>query len=863
MPRQGYQSRPNIPQVRSAPAPNPPPPALCDALNNDGSPCRRKVQKSQYDFCPCHSSEKKRLNAKYKTTQADYEARKTSDPTHTVAAMEELVQLGEKVVTLRDEVNRRFFSRGKGNNRGHIQQILKIKNEVDDFKAKINAQQQRLSDVEAEAEPPSSTENQRMVFRSLLAPDVPLSHLDHLPRDHHVVKLRNAMDNIRGNQVDNIYKIFPSLNDSSNMIHDPEEGVQRTADKGDLVIRNVFREYLVWTGDTEVLAKASKVETIDAFLRHSVTDLQDYIKFLEAFKSSRPDTSHFLRDAICDYLLPPDAPCITILGGRIASEAHQRKMGVEGWDILYEYFSHKDTWWFLEQYSVSYDDLVLVKKLSALHRYTSDREEDPSFLHPNEDVSLECKMAALMGFIAVTKGVDDTKQQFTNGVDGSVTERQTRNYITGRMRTTDPLAQKLIQELSSRVVRFVIFVYDRETGTSVVDSEDDEHNWIGRGRTACNRNELVNAPWTVDWSVKNILDDLQYIRAVRDRMMGRDYYEFIIIDRISRPKFDIHLFVANVLMQLSGNLTRDGVIVKMVRDNISSADQDEFLKTFMGGMPPSWKLSTSVPSIQYEGNRYRAWDVQRNHPNIVKYQQKDSIWDNRENIILTAILSNMEEAGVIAKAVKFEQPHATAKLVMAEDGHEDLYWDYKIKFGRAFEYRARSSEPGSAQSTVYLNPTLHLNGDGLRRFAQAFKDANPAAVFAKGKIHTHYCAWPIPRISEIPRYAKLNFCTPGGHLYKWRGLPFDVPSSFEAWQLFLHHKINTKLPFVRATQTTFVICAAAETDVESNVDKLMAVAEKQGWKLSIPMAGRWTCELELLEAEVLWKGIQPLAARAV
>lgn len=78
------------------------------------------LQASHHDFCFRHYSEKKRLYREYKEAQADYKSR--GDPTskRSVDAIEEMAKLGEKVVAFRDEVNRRFFSRGTENNRGHI-----------------------------------------------------------------------------------------------------------------------------------------------------------------------------------------------------------------------------------------------------------------------------------------------------------------------------------------------------------------------------------------------------------------------------------------------------------------------------------------------------------------------------------------------------------------------------------------------------------------------------------------------------------------------------------------------------------------------------------------------------------------------
>ena len=827
------------------------------------------LQASHHDFCVRHYSEKKRLYREYKEAQADYESR--GDPTskRSIDAMEEIAQLGEKVVALRDKVNRRFFSRGTENNRGHIQQILRIKNEVDGLKTLIASQKPASTNGAADEGTTSATaagrtEGQTVVYRSLLSPDIPISELNHLPKDDPVVTMRKSMDLIRDSQVDKIYKIFPPLNDSTNLILDPEQGTEREPDKGDLVLRNVFREFLVWTGDTDVLARASTTEKIDTFLRHSTTELEDYIKFFEAFNSGRYDTSHFLRDAICDYLLPQDVPCITILGGRVASEARHRRMGVDGWDLLYRYFSNNYTWQSLEQCSAGFEDLLLAKKLSSLHRYGGPGDEDPSWLHPEDDVSQECVMALLLGFVVQTKGFCDPRTPFTHGADRTVTEKQSRNYVAGRMSKNDPLAKKLIEELASRVVRFVLFVYDRETGESAAHTDDMDSTWIARARTACNQDQLVDATWEIGWSVTDILDDLQFFRSVRDRMMGRDYYEFIIIDRMDRPEFDLIERVADALMQLSGNLSRQDVIVKAVREVIPSAEQEGLLDAIFGGILPAARQSANAHRFEYEGNRLRAWDIQRNHPNIIEHHRDTYSWDSREASVLSGILASMEAAGVIYKAARFETPQAIPKLMMAMDGHEDLYFDYSSFFGGNDELGAWLGNLTADNTTnnLFCNATLNLDGDGLRRFAEAFKSANPEAVFMKGMINPHYCAWPSPHMDDIPEFANLNFYTPYGHLYKWKHLPFDFPLALQSWQFLLHCEINCKLPFVRATQTTFVICASTMAEAETNAARLLAIADKMGWRLSFPMAHRWTSELGLLDVEVLWRGIQPLAAHA-
>lgn len=779
--------------------------------------------------------------------------------------MKDVVRLGEKVVALRDDVNRRFFSRGTENNRSHIQQILKIKKEVEVLKSRIASREHSSADDSIVEETTSTAtagniEGQALVYKSLMSPDVPISELDHLPRDQPVVAMREIADLIRDSYVDKIYKIFPSLNDSTELIHDPELGHEREPHKGDLVIRNAFREFLVWTGDTDILARASETKTIDTFLRHSSTELENFVKFLEALKEMRSDTSHFIRDAICDYLLPQDAPCIALLGGRVASRSPDRKLGVDVWDILYRYFYQEDTWLYLEQYSVGFDDLLLVKQLSALYRYGLPDSDDFSWLHPEDDLSQEFQKTLFFGFVVQTKGFCDPKRRFTYAADGTIEEKESRDYVTGRMSKNDPLAKKLVDELASRLVRFLLIVYDRETGEPISRTGDVENEWICRTRTACSQDHLADAAWEMKWSVKNILDDLSILQSFRDRMMGKDFYEFVIINRMDRPRFDIVESVTDALMQHSGTSCARDTKVHCIRHILPSGEQDDLIEAILDGAPSAAAQSAGAPRSDYEGNRVRAWDIQENHPSILGNQTHSFGWSLVEIDVLSRILSSMEAAGVISQATKFETPKAIPKLLTAMDGHLDLYFDYSPRFRTREEFDAWRRE--NSTGPVSSNATLRLDGHGLRRFADDFKSTNPAAVFAKGTIHSHYNTWPFPRMDAIQVLEKLNFCTPRGHLYHWNHLPFDFPFAFEMWQFLLHCKINCQLPFVRATQTTFVICAETAAEAQNNAERLLAVADKMGWKLSFPAAHRWTGEPGSLDIEVLWRGIPPLCVHA-
>lgn len=848
------------PQIRAEASQQQKTPPQCAALQNNGSECNRTPSKPGYDFCREHFNEKTRLYAEYKKAQAAFEAGRVPDKTKAEPGrqdMEQRVQLGDKVVRLRDQVNRRFFSKGTENNRTHIQQILKVKSEVDDLKRDLSVLEEKSApgdDVDHLIETAASAtlddtsgepEEVQVVYRSLLSPEVPLSKLNHLPQNHPVVVLRRCLDDSINSLVNKIYQIFPSLNDSSPLLYDPEENQVREPDKGDLVLRNVFREYVAWTGDTDVVAMAEKKGTIDAFLRSSLIDsLEDYAAFLEAFHAGEDYTYRFLRNAVYDCLLPQDAPHMAIMGGRITLGTNPPNLGIDGWDILYQYFSNLVTWVDLERYGADYEDIVLVKKLASLMRY-------PSWYQPEKDKSQECRPAVLQGFIAEATGDFGQKGKLAYRADGAVTERCGRDYLSGRMSRKNPLARRLIDELASRVVRLFLIVYDRQTGDCIARPDDMGGDWLTRSRTAPNENQLPNSRWEVDWSLEDLLRQLDLVRKLRDGVMHGDYYEFIIIRRRQGPKFDLLDCVAEALMDVSGTFNGQDVIIKAVQETFPApSPTDDWLNELLKQNAPAVSPFQHIPRLDYEGSRSRAWDVVRNQPDIFASVKSPRKWDSRDAKVLSKILSSMEAAGVITQMTKYEPPQAAVKLLRATDGHEDVYFDYS-----GLLQGTRSSV-----GNFWNNATLELYGKGLRKFAESFKLANPDAVFAKGVIHPHYCAWPFPDMGAVPRLADLNFCTPDGHLYRWRQLPFDFPASFEMWQFMLHCEINSKLPFVQATQTTFIVCAATAAEAEDNAEMLLKVANKKGWRLSFPLPNRWTSDLEELDVEFLWCGIRPLAA---
>lgn len=516
------------------------------ALAQDGTECCRSLQRPSHKFCLSHHREYVGLNGQYKNTEEQYNQLVEPKGGLDVEKKREKIVLGRKTLDLRNQVNRRFFSQ-HAQNRGHIRWILKLEDEIKVLECNL------LLEAD-QGKSPSSPENneartreptqEHRVYRSLMSPEIPMSALDHLPEDSPAKLIKQAMITFSEALVAQLYDIAPSLNDSVETLRQPGCETGTEPDKGDHIIRFIFRELLLWKADTETLARANKTKSIDTFLRECFApELQDYIKFFKVF--GREDTLHFLRDAVCDYLLSPGASSTSILGGVVATEDKQRRMTIEGWDILYSYFPDFVGWRNVEQFCVRSEDMSLIKRLIALQRYSSAKEGEPEWRDKYNDVSQECPFAVLQGFIGITKGYLDSPITPITTKDGITTETRGRCYLAGRMAKNEPLAASLVMELVKRVARYIVIVYNMESdaygfGECVSRNDEFEDNpWITRTRSVEIGENLENSMWSIEWSLKDVLSDLELIQGLNNRNMTRDYYEFIIIDRNPLEAFTI------------------------------------------------------------------------------------------------------------------------------------------------------------------------------------------------------------------------------------------------------------------------------------------------------------------------------------
>jgi uncharacterized protein YchJ len=201
----------------------------------------------------------------------------------------------------------------------------------------------------------------------------------------------------------------------------------------------------------------------------------------------------------------------------------------------------------------------------------------------------------------------------------------------------------------------------------------------------------------------------------------------------------------------------------------------------------------------------------------------------------------MEKLGIISVLKRFEPSYGHPVVLHGTDGHEDLYFAYDID---------RMEE----RTPLRVEDDPCKLSDSLAAFCRRFKAEHTDAVFAKGRIHVHYCAWPMAPPKPIPPFRTVD-----GYIYGWRAFPFDYPFSSHLWQLHVQKVLNSKFSFVHFYQTTFIISASHPRGAAENLKTLILAAEREGWRLSVPEPQEWTADIDELDASTLWKGIPPAA----
>ena len=647
----------------------------CNALQEDGSGCKEFTGHPGQPRCRAHHEEYKSLNTKYKGLDQAYHKITGEIEDLTPSDQEMKLRVGTDLVACRTEVGQRFHWDSSTGNRGHVGRILRIRSEIKRLEVAINQSgpPERLAPASASDTTPGNLDAPASAalhhWRSIVDPNTPIELFSHLPDDHPGKVLRTFNIQLRQGAIAELYRVVPDLDDSGCDVSDaqPDEN-DESLDTATEILRFVLRGYIVWKADPDTLEDAAHTASVGTFLRsRSFEELQTYIKFFTAFTEARPDTIHFLRDAVCDYLHQHESETsVTILGAAIADDTHRPKMTTPAWDVLSGAFRDWFTSISVEAFCTCFDDVLTIKRLISFRRYGDQTVDDGLF--NEKDSSLSETLCQLFGFVPVSFGYHDT------GTVSATVESQYRNYATGRMSLSDPLAQALIEELKWRVARYSLLVYKGPTsafwGNEVVH-RTEEQPWIKRTRASGVR-EVEHTSWKVELSIETVLSDLDVMRQLKKEHMVQDYYQFIIIDRLPSKEDSNAIFreIGIILYELSKCTSLQAKKNEVIRGCIPESQQDSYTEAItIDELPFQMK---HADTLRYVGARTRATDVQasfiRSHVPIkvtpVSYYKR------------SAILDNLEQSGLIKRLESYTPPTSRCVLIRSTDGSNDLYFDF-------------------------------------------------------------------------------------------------------------------------------------------------------------------------------------------
>ncbi|KAE8822436.1 hypothetical protein PTNB85_10464 [Pyrenophora teres f. teres] len=670
------------------------------------------------------------------------------------------------------------------------------------------------------------------ILRSPLDPRIPISSLAGLPDDGTILVLKHFYVDVCTDSIRRLYTIVPDLDDSQDYPDSPGTNNQTGADTGTDIIRAWFRIMILNDSDAATLEHAAMSKSIDKFLSGcQASQLEMYCDFFE--KAWRPHAVQYLRVAICAQTLAGgDIKTIQLLGGTIPSTTEGLEMIKPCWDILYRWFPTLLTPWTLASICSNFEDYTTVCKLLMLKLYNDHWYDGKSIMG-------ECATGVYLGFIPMSKG-DFTSVNGLKQEEGMWVQRQSRNYLCGQMAIGHPLTRAFLSELRKRTASLYLVVYEGTLADATVHPTEPDL-FISRHRSAAALDKLDTVDFTTTLTLEEIKNQLRMRKTSMYDPIVVDSWQFIIIDREVGLPFRLIDMVQDALLMLVGDPSPRQMAKRVIREIIPSSAQESYLEDIE--IECSSELRYPPPGeIQHEGNRWRTYDPD---PDILASKQSKTIPQNisrNDNRFISRAIEDMERYGIVSLAPEYEDPQTRPIIIQAADGNPDLYFPYN---------HSATSNQGERLPILPLPPQTCLSD-----FAHAFKQNHPTAIMAKGSIQTHYCAWPMPAIKSLGK-SGLNFATWEGHVYRWNAMPFDRPSSANAWQYYIQHFLNSKYPFVMFYLTTFVICATDHEDAHRKTETLLEEMEDRGWRVTLPRVHEWEGGVEALRLGGLFNGVRP------
>jgi len=278
--------------------------------------------------------------------------------------------------------------------------------------------------------------------------------------------------------------------------------------------------------------------------------------------------------------------------------------------------------------------------------------------------------------------------------------------------------------------------------------------FISRNRSAMTHDDLQIVRYSTTVTLEDVKNQLRRGKTTMYDPIVVDSWQFIIIDREVGMPFQLMDIVQDALLMLCGDPSPRQVAKRVIREIIPKSVQEIFLEEMTIESSPDLRYPAPL-DVQYEGNRFRCYDP--NHGIIASNQERmASEQSSRDtNRFIRRVVEDMERCGLITLSPEYERPQARPVVVQGSDGANDLYFPYK---------RDASAAEGEHAASLSLPPK-----NCLVDFVQSYKQKHTNAIFTKGSIQTHYCAWPMPAIKSLGKTG-MNFATWEGHVYHWNAM---------------------------------------------------------------------------------------------
>ena len=405
----------------------------------------------------------------------------------------------------------------------------------------------------------------------------------------------------------------------------------------------------------------------------------------------------------------------------------------------YRWFPTLLTPWTLASICSHFEDYAMICKLLMLRLY--EHWHDPT------SILNDCPTGVYLGFVPTSKG-DFTAYAGLRKEGELWVQQQSRNYLCGQMAMGDPLAQAFLDEMLARKERLHLMVFEGTSKAPTVRTSEPDL-FICRHRAAMTHDELQTVEFNTTVTLEDVGKQLRNSQTSKYEPIVVDSWQFIIIDRMAGMPFQLTEIVQDALLMLCGDPSPRQVAKRVIFEVIPPSVQELFLEDVAIECSPALRYPAPI-DVQYEGNRYRCYDPDRG--SITSNEEEMAVEQSSRdtNRFVQRVVEDMERCGLVTLSSECESPQARPVVVQGEDGTYDLYFSYKCDASGAKHKRTPS---------LPLPPTTCLLD-----FAQSFQLKHPNAIVAKGSIHTHYCAWPMPATTS------LNFVTWEGHVYHWNAM---------------------------------------------------------------------------------------------